>query len=134
MVTRKSKFTVPGADTKSPRRRPARVADQIRKEVAMLLLDKIKDPRLLNVVITEVSVTNDLRSARVFYNVPGDHDPADIAKGLASAKGFIRSHLARELQLRYVPDLEFREDLTFQKMDAMERLLREIKNGHDQSS
>ena len=98
----------------------------------MLLLGKLKDPRLVNVTITMVNVTNDLRSARIFYSVMGDHDPAEIAKGLTSAKGFIRSHLAKELQLRYVPDLDFKQDLTFQKMDAIEQLLREVNSGHDQ--
>lgn len=133
MVARKSKYVVPGAEA-TPRRRPFKVADQIRKEIAMLLLGKLKDPRLLYVNVTSVAVTNDLRSARVFYSVLGDHDPAEIAKGLTSAKGFIRSHLAKELQLRYIPDLEFKQDLTLQKMDEMEQLFREIKKGHDQSS
>src|SRR5210317_1139645 len=94
-------------------KRPKRVADMIKNEVALLLLRKVKDPRLSNVSIVTVEVTRDLRKAIVYYSVLGDElQIKDAAEGLTRAKGFIRSHLARELGMRATPDLVFKLDLS----------------------
>lgn len=133
-MSRKSRFAaIPGMEQDS-RRRPARVADLIRSEVAQLLLGKIKDPRVHNVTITSVTVTNDLRLARIFYSVFGGNDTGDVEKGLASAKGFIRSHLARALNMRYAPDIIFKPDSTALQQENIERLLREIEEENDKST
>ena len=100
----------------------------------MLLIRRIKDPRVQNVTVTSVDVTDDLRRARVYFSTI---DPASVARaadGLASAKGFIRSHLAKELGMRYVPDLEFRHDETAARQEELERLLREVKNDDESPS
>lgn len=108
-------------------KRPQRVADMIRGEIGMLLLRKIKDPRLVNVTVVGVSVTKDLRRARISYSVFGDETVAKKVKdGLAKAKGFIRSHLAKELSLRVTPELEFVRDFTMARQEEMERLFKEI--------
>ena len=109
----RSRFVLPELGEKTGRR-PARVADNIKNEIAMLLLRKVKDPRLFNVTITGVSVTPDLRRARVMFSCSkGEAD--NVSSGLASAKGFIRSHLARELGMKYVPELEFNQDLSLER-------------------
>lgn len=130
MMSKKSKFfTVPEVDT-GPRRRPARIADLIRNEVALLLIGKIKDPRIQNATITSVKVTNDLRTARIFYSVFRAEDSEGVKKGLASAKGFIRSHLAKQLNMRYVPELEFNEDFAARQQEKIANLLKEIEEEH----
>lgn len=121
----KSKFIMPGIGP-APRRRPVRVADTIKAEIAMLLLRKIKDPRLNHVAITGVEVSDDLRHAKVMYSILGDEPPANVAKGLESAKGFMRSVLAKVLEMKYVPALHFKQDLAGQRQEEMERLLKEI--------
>ncbi|MFC1523382.1 30S ribosome-binding factor RbfA [Thermodesulfobacteriota bacterium] len=128
----RSRFQVPGADT--AKRRPARVADIIRREIAALLLRKVKDPRLTNVTITSVVVTDDLRRAKVLYSCRDDV-AVGVADGLKSSKGFIRSHLARELEMRYVPDLDFKRDLSPEYQEKIERLLGEVGsvNGSEHS-
>jgi ribosome-binding factor A len=79
-------------------KRPKRVADMIKNEIALLLLRKVKDPRLTSVSIVTAEVTKDLRRAVVYYSVLGDDNQVKkAAEGLERAKGFIRSHLAREL-------------------------------------
>ena len=109
-------------------KRPKRVADMIKNEVALLLLRKVKDPRLINVSIVAVEVTRDLRKAIIYYSVLGDEQQVkSAAEGLARAKGFIRSHLARELGMRATPDLVFKLDLSMVHQQDMERLLKEIK-------
>jgi ribosome-binding factor A len=108
-------------------KRPKRVADMIKNEIALLLLRKVKDPRLINVSITSAEVTADLRRAIIFYSVLGDEMQAqNAAAGLASARGFIRSHLAREMGLRVTPELVFKRDLSMARQQEMEKLLKEL--------
>lgn len=125
---------LPGILGPAPKRRPIRVADAIKGEVAMLLLQKVKDPRLEGITITRVEVTDDLSSARIFYSVLRQETAANAAKGLASAKGFIRSTLARVLELRAVPDLIFTPDRTAAEQQRLEQLLQEIRNEDGASS
>ncbi len=133
-MSRKSRFfTVPDVDSGS-RRRPARIADLIRNEVALLLIGKIKDPRIQNVTITAVHVTNDLRTARIFYSVFATEDQEAVKKGLSSAKGFIRSHLAKQLNMRYVPDIEFKEDFAARQQENIEKLLKGTEEDHGEPS
>ncbi|MCK4838287.1 MAG: 30S ribosome-binding factor RbfA [Desulfobulbaceae bacterium] len=123
------RFTLPELAEKTGRR-PARVADNIKKEIATLLLRKIKDPRVYNVTITQVKVTPDLRRAWIYFSCL-DQSVEEVAAGLASASGFIRSHLARELGMRYVPDLEFLHDRTINRMAEMDKIFHEIAEEDD---
>lgn len=128
----KSRFVLP--DVGRPvSRRPARVADAIRKEIATLLVQKIKDPRLVHVTITEVDMSPDLKNARVLYDCPKESEK-DVAAGLASAAGFIRSYLAGILSMRYVPKLAFVRDLAAEKEEKIGRLFMEIENERKNSS
>jgi ribosome-binding factor A len=128
----KSRFTLPELGERVGRR-PARVADSIKEEIANLLLRKIKDPRVVAVAITAVSVTPDLRLARVYFSC--ERDAAEkVAAGLTSSKGFMRSHLAKQLGLRYVPELEFRYDQSVERQLEMEKILKEIAAEDDQAS
>ena len=108
-------------------KRPKRVADLIKNEIAMLLLHKVKDPRLVNVAIVATEVTKDLRKAIIYYSVLGDEAQAkEAGAGLARAKGFMRSHLARELGMRATPELIFKLDLSMAHQQRMEELFKEI--------
>ena len=128
----KSRFALPGLGQKVGRR-PARVADSIKEEIATLLLRKIKDPRIGLAAITSVTVSPDLRLARVFFSCPGA-ECEKVAAGFNSCKGFIRSHLARELGLRYAPELDFRYDQSVERQLEMEKILKEIAAEDEQSS
>ncbi|MEC9006435.1 MAG: 30S ribosome-binding factor RbfA [Nitrospirota bacterium] len=99
------------AMSKSAYKRSERVADQLRIEVADILAKKSKDPRLQNVTVTHVDVTNDLRIAHVYVSFLGkkDDEPG-ILKALSSASGFVRSELGRRLELRYTPEVKFWSD------------------------
>jgi ribosome-binding factor A len=126
----KTRFGLPAGLDEGPRRRPARVGDLIMQEIATLLLYKIKDPALSGVTILQVKVTDDLKKARVFFSCPDD-DIQKAEKGMIRAKGFIRSYLASQLQMRYVPDLVFQYDPTAAEQEKMERLFREIASEHE---
>ena len=115
-------------------KRPKRVADLIKNEIAMLLLHKVKDPRLLNVAIVSAEVTRDLRKAIIYYSVLGDEEKIKkAADGLARAKGFMRSHLAKELGMRATPELVFKLDLSMVHQQRMEELFKEINSSAESS-
>ena len=107
--------------------RADRVADQIRMEVADILMRKIKDPRIRSVTVTDVELTNDLRIARVFVTALGtDAETKDVFAGLAKASGFVRSELGRRLALRYLPEVVFVKDVSGVRADRVLRLLDEL--------
>ena len=88
--------------------RTAKVGERIHEIVASLVNTRVKDPRLAMVTITDVRVTGDLQNASIFYTVYGsEKERADAARGFASAKGMIRSHVGKQLGLRLTPELEF---------------------------
>jgi ribosome-binding factor A len=99
----------------------------IKNEIGILLLSRVKDPRLAHVSIVRVILTKDLKRAKIFYSVYGDEqEAAKAAAGLASASGFIRKHLARELNLRATPALTFERDLSMARQEEIERILKEL--------
>jgi ribosome-binding factor A len=106
-------------------RRADRVGDAIQHAIAEMLLREIKDPRIGMVTLTAVRVSDDLRHARVFFSVIGDDaQRARSLAGLESARGYIRSHLARQLKLRVAPEIRFEFDPGLERAEAVARLLR----------
>ena len=86
--------------------RTERVNELIRRELVLLLKQETKDPRLKKVVITDVIVSRDLTSAKVFFSV--DEDSIEIVVSLLNkASGFFRSSLSKTLELRHTPTLSF---------------------------
>lgn len=93
----------------SPRSR--KLADRIKVIVASMIDNRIKDPRLGFVTITDVRVTGDLQNASIFYTVYGsDDERAGTAAALESAKGLIRSEVGKQTGIRLTPNLEFHLD------------------------
>lgn len=118
-----------GIGGKKEQKRSSRVAEAIRNELSMLIISKVQDPRLQNLSISRVQVTDDLSLARIFFTVLGDKKAAKAAEeGLQRAKGFMRSHIARTLDLRFTPDLQFRYDDLVGKVAELEEIFQEIAN------
>ncbi|HET9996780.1 MAG TPA: 30S ribosome-binding factor RbfA [Nocardioides sp.] len=91
--------------------RVRKIADRIQVIVAQMLERRIKDPRLGFVTITDVRVTGDSQQATIFYTVLGeDTDLANTAAALESAKGLLRSEVAKQLGMRHAPSLTFVPD------------------------
>lgn len=118
--------------------RADRVADQIRMEVADILMRKIKDPRVQSVTVTGVELTSDLRIARVFVTAMGtDEEQQSVFAGLSKASGFVRGELGRRLTLRYLPEVVFIKDTSGPRGDRVLQLLDELHvsaDGPDGSS
>ena len=91
--------------------RVRKVADRIQVVVAEMLERRIKDPRLGFVTVTDVRVSGDTQQASVFYTVLGEDDQVVAsATALESAKGLIRSEVAKQLGMRHAPSIEFIQD------------------------
>ena len=86
--------------------RAERVNELMRRELVLLLKQETKDPRLKQVVITDVIVSRDLNSAKIFFSVDEDSIKV-VASLLNKASGFFRSSLSKTLNLRHTPTLSF---------------------------
>jgi|SRR5512137_1353474 ribosome-binding factor A len=110
-------------------KRSQRVGDLIREVISEMILRDLNDPRLGTVTITEVEVTADLKLARVFFSARGDQAREKAAlQGLEGAAGFIKKNLGRELRMRYMPDLMFQVDRSFDYGSKIDRLIRTIQD------
>ncbi|MDL2274649.1 30S ribosome-binding factor RbfA [Desulfosarcina sp. OttesenSCG-928-G10] len=108
--------------------RAQRVGGQIQRVMAELLRQGISDPRLSTVTITGVTTTRDLRLARIYFAAPDGAEKKDLfLSAFESAKGFIKRELARELGLRYMPDIQFFYDGSFDYGDQINRMLKSIQ-------
>jgi ribosome-binding factor A len=91
--------------------RNQRLGNQVLRTLNELLRFETKDPRLDGVSLTAVELSRDLSVARVHFSLlDPDGDPATVRAGLESAAGFLRGKLAREIQVRHVPELRFEHD------------------------
>jgi ribosome-binding factor A len=109
--------------------RVRRVADRIRVVVAEMLERRIKDARLGFVTITDVRVTGDTQHASIFYTVLGDETRrAESAAAIESAKGLIRSEVAKQLGMRHAPTLEFILDALPESAAHIEELLAQARS------
>ena len=88
-----------------------RVNQLVKEEISQLLQRELKDPRIGFVTVTEVAVSKDLRSGKVYVSVLGSEEQWQASfEALQSARGFIRNWLAPRLRMRAVPDLTFLPD------------------------
>ena len=111
-----------------PGRRANRVGDLILREVADLLMTKVKDPRVKKATVTGIFVSKDLRYAKVYYSVMGDEQEILAAQqGLDSAKGFIKREIGLRMDLKYVPDIVFKHDPSLAEGDHMEKLFQKLR-------
>ena len=109
--------------------RHLRVGEEIAHEINTMLVGELKDPRLEGMVVAnEVRVQQDMKHARVFVSVQGtDEEQVAAVKALEHAAGYIRRELIERLQLRRVPELHFTLDLSQEKVQRIEQLLKEVK-------
>lgn len=106
--------------------RRLRVNEQLRRELSALIRDRLADPRVAGVTVTAVSVSPDLRQARVTVSSLADDAGLALAiAGLNSASGRLRHGLSERLRLRILPQLSFVADRALREGDRVNRLIRE---------
>jgi ribosome-binding factor A len=111
---------------KPPTQRMLRIGEMVRHKLAELLIrGEIHDDVLASHVIsiTEVRISNDLKLATAYVMPLGGKDTEKVLAALTKHKGFIRAEIAQTLDLRYAPDIRFREDETFEEVSRIDELL-----------
>jgi ribosome-binding factor A len=112
-----------------PYKRSQRVSDLLRKEIADIIMYKLKDPRIGFITVTGVDVTDDIKIARIYVSILKDEERKTTIEILNSAKSFIRSELSKRLRMKFIPSIEFRLDTSIEYGDKIERLLKEAGEG-----
>ncbi len=114
--------------------RSDRVGGLIKKNLSDLLQKKIKDPRLQMTTITNVKMSADLRHARIYFiKSGGEKSKVEAIEGFKNALGYVKRTLARQLGLRYMPELKFFYDESFDHGSHIDKILHslDIKNESD---
>jgi len=120
-----------------PTNRQLRVGELVRRCIADILSkNELYEDSLSNVPITvsEVRCSSDLKLATVFVLPLGGQNAKEVVLGLARQKNAIKKILAKTLNLKFVPDLRFLEDLTFDQMDQTSKLLKTLTVQRDTSN
>lgn len=107
--------------------RKARLNEQFKREISQILSQKVRDPRVGQLLVTEVRVTSDLWLARVFIRSLDESVAVEeILKGLEAAGPFIRRELGNILRIRRIPELRFLHDKTLDSALRIEEVLKEV--------
>jgi ribosome-binding factor A len=110
-------------------KRAVRVGDQILRVIADLLMMKVKDPRARGITLTGIKMSNDLKHGRVYFSVLGDEEDIHRAQaGLDSATGYIKREISARMDLKYMPNLQFKYDPSMEEGRNMERLFEQLKS------
>jgi len=113
--------------------RTARVASLLKEEIGAILIREYSNPAFGFTTVTDVTVTGDLRIAKVYFSVMG---PPEVQRKtmemLEGEKGHIRGIVGSHLRMRFIPELQFYHDTTMDRVERINTLIREIhKNDHD---
>ena len=111
--------------------RPDKIADLLKKEVSLILSHEVKDPRLQNMNITAVKVTDDIGIAYVYYTIIGKSIKKKESKVednvLTKLSGMVRSKISKLIEIRRVPKIIFKFDESIEYSENIEKLLKNIK-------
>jgi len=107
-----------------------RVAEEIRNEISLMIAGDLKDPRLSGpLIVTEVRLTPDLRTARVYVQIEGTAEEREATmEGLKAASGFVRHELVERLQLRRAPEILFVPDQSEEYGHRIDELLKNVQH------
>jgi ribosome-binding factor A len=109
--------------------RSGRIADQIHKDIADILRNKVKDPRTKWIIIYEVEVDKNYSYAKIFWNILNDKfEVNEVNKALESAKGYIRSELSKGFKTYTIPQLKFIFDDSIERGTKILNLIDKAKN------
>ena len=108
-------------------KRSDRVQELLLKEISALIQKGLKDPRIGFTTVTTVELTNNLKHAKIYVSVFGtESEQCDTITGLTNASGFIRGSLGKNLNLRYIPVLEFILDETAKRVARINKIIHEL--------
>jgi len=104
--------------------RGQRVAEQIRRELAELIRQEVKDPRVSLISLTAVDLTPDYAHAKIFFTAIGGMDAVpEILEGLRRASGFLRRELGKRVRIHTLPELHFHYDRSVEEGSRLSQLI-----------
>ena len=111
-----------------------RINGEVQKVLSEIIRGEIKDPRIgLMTSVVAVEVAPDLKTCKAYISVLGsEKEKSDTIAGLRSAEGYIRRQLAKRLNLRNTPEIQFKLDESIEYGVNMSRLIQEVNEGHSQ--
>ena len=113
--------------------RSDRVAEQVRRDLADLLRNELKDPRVGMISLTSVELTPDYAPAKVYYTTLNSEHLADIEQGLKRASGFLRRELGRRIHIHTLPELHFIYDNSLERGSSLSQLIDQANAISDQT-
>jgi len=104
--------------------RGQRIAEQIRRELAELIRQEVKDPRVSLISLTDVELTPDYAHAKIFFTAMGGMDSVpEILEGLRRASGFLRRELGKRIRIHTLPELHFHYDSSVEEGSRLSQLI-----------
>lgn len=104
--------------------RKQRIQSIIGKNITEIIQFEVKNPHIGFVTISEVKVSSDFSYAKVYVSFLGSKNPENNLKELNKAKGFIRSSLAKKLDIRKTPEITFELDNSFDRAERIDKLIK----------
>ncbi|MGB2629790.1 MAG: 30S ribosome-binding factor RbfA [Candidatus Omnitrophota bacterium] len=106
-----------------------KITEGIKREISMILQEKVNDPRLDGIAVTRAKVSRDLKYAKIYYLGYSDDErvKSDAEKALKKARRFIRSELAGRVSIKFIPELVFVEDKEEEMEEHMDRTFEVIE-------
>lgn len=112
-------------------KRTTRLAPRLQKELALLIAQEIKDPRVKQVILTRVDLSGDLSIAKIYFRVLENGDDEkhvrEVSRGLESAARHLRRIVGQRMALQKAPELRFRYDAGLDAQSRVEEILEEIR-------
>lgn len=102
-----------------------RLSNNVLEVLSKIIFQEIKNPLLKNVILTSVSVTSDLSFAKVYFTCMNE-DKDKVLSELNEAKGFLRSKLAQNIEIRHTPELIFEFDNSIEYGMNIEKVIAKI--------
>lgn len=113
-------------------RRMERLDELLRQEIARLIVEEVKDPRVGFVTVMDARVSPDLRHARVYVSVLGDEKVSlEAVEALQRASGFLQGRLGRLLEMKFLPELRFELDRTLDQASRIDEILNRVRPEDD---
>ncbi len=109
-------------------KRSERVKETMQREIAAIIREEVKDPRIGFVTVTSITLAEKLNFARVFISPMGSEDEKrNSFRGIVSASKYIRSRLGKKMRLRYIPEIRFALDDSPEHADKIHKILHDIE-------
>lgn len=115
--------------------RAIRIGERIREELSEMVLHAIQDPRIAGISFTQVRIDKELSFADIYFSaLEGSERAPEIIEALQHAQGFLRSELAKRVEIRHFPRLRFHWDPAFEQVEHIERLFAQLNAEESTSS